>query len=180
MNKIAALLAAFEQAVSEPWSHGLSIAERIWFLVYDPEDHRRLMAAIPEAEMATKRAGKQWKPVSLAALFQAWMAGHEYRDDYFESPEALADELASGFVPEAQQRLSANIAANNPDDGTLTVVFDAQALFGLARLSQVLDGIPRETPGRILILFPGIFEANHYRLLNARDGWNYLARPITA
>jgi hypothetical protein len=27
--------------------------------------------------------------------------------------------------------------------------------------------------------FPGQFERNNYRLLDARDGWNYLAVPIT-
>jgi len=34
--------------------------------------------------------------------------------------------------------------------------------------------------GRLLIFFPGVYEQNNYRLLDARDGWNYLAVPITA
>ena len=29
------------------------------------------------------------------------------------------------------------------------------------------------------IFFPGQYEQNNYRLLDARDGWNYLAVPIT-
>ena len=30
-----------------------------------------------------------------------------------------------------------------------------------------------------MLFFPGEFENNNYRLLDARDGWNYLAVPIT-
>jgi hypothetical protein len=33
--------------------------------------------------------------------------------------------------------------------------------------------------GRLVVFFPGQFERNNYRLLDARDGWNYLAVPIT-
>lgn len=34
--------------------------------------------------------------------------------------------------------------------------------------------------GRLLVFFPGEYQENHYRLLDARDGWNYHAVPITA
>ena len=34
--------------------------------------------------------------------------------------------------------------------------------------------------GRLLVFFPGEREGSNYRLLDARDGWNYLATPITA
>jgi len=30
------------------------------------------------------------------------------------------------------------------------------------------------------VLFPGVYEQNNYRMLDARDGWNYLAIPITS
>jgi histidinol-phosphate phosphatase family protein len=33
--------------------------------------------------------------------------------------------------------------------------------------------------GRLLVLFPGTKNENNYRLLDARDGWNYLANGIT-
>ena len=46
------------------------------------------------------------------------------------------------------------------------------------------DNLPREEvihdiQGRLLLFFPGEFDNNNYRLLDARDGWNYLAVPIT-
>jgi hypothetical protein len=34
--------------------------------------------------------------------------------------------------------------------------------------------------GRVVVFFPGELEQNNYRLLGARDGWNYLAIAITA
>jgi hypothetical protein len=34
--------------------------------------------------------------------------------------------------------------------------------------------------GRLLVFFPGSRDGNVYKLLDAREGWNYLATPITA
>ena len=53
------------------------------------------------------------------------------------------------------------------------------SLFGFARVSQVLKMVERDIRGRLVVFFPGHFERNNYRLLDARDGWNYLAVPIT-
>ena len=37
-----------------------------------------------------------------------------------------------------------------------------------------------EIKGRLLLFFPGEYDGNNcYRMLDARDGWNYLATPIT-
>jgi hypothetical protein len=33
--------------------------------------------------------------------------------------------------------------------------------------------------GRLVVFFPGHLERSNYRLLDARDGWNYMAVPIT-
>jgi hypothetical protein len=35
-------------------------------------------------------------------------------------------------------------------------------------------------PGRLLVFFPGRYEGNSYRLLDARDGWSYRATQIPA
>jgi hypothetical protein len=39
--------------------------------------------------------------------------------------------------------------------------------------------IERDFRGRVVVFFPGEYENSNYRLLDARDGWNYLAVPIT-
>ena len=53
------------------------------------------------------------------------------------------------------------------------------SLFGFARVSQVLKLVERDVQGRLVVFFPGQFEQNNYRLLDARDGWNYMAVPIS-
>lgn len=61
----------------------------------------------------------------------------------------------------------------------MVAVFGVGTLFGFARISQILKMIETEIRGRLVIFFPGQFDRNNYRLLDARDGWNYLAVPIT-
>jgi hypothetical protein len=52
----------------------------------------------------------------------------------------------------------------------------------LARVSTIVEGIKDTVAGRLLVFFPGEHHPeNHtYRLLDARDGWNYLAVPLLA
>jgi hypothetical protein len=54
------------------------------------------------------------------------------------------------------------------------------ALFGFLRVSEILPLIEGHVRGRLLVFFPGVYEQDNYRLLDARDGWNYHAVPILA
>jgi hypothetical protein len=54
------------------------------------------------------------------------------------------------------------------------------SLFGFLKISEVLPMVEGDVKGRLLVFFPGVYEQNNYRLLDARDGWNYHAVPITA
>ncbi len=56
----------------------------------------------------------------------------------------------------------------------------AGSLFGVARVSALMKRIAAAVPGRLVIFFPGEKVDNNYRLLGARDGWDYLATAITA
>ena len=47
------------------------------------------------------------------------------------------------------------------------------------KVSALLNEVNDAIAGRLLVFFPGEHEGNSYRLLDARDGWNYLAIPIT-
>ena len=47
------------------------------------------------------------------------------------------------------------------------------------KVSALLNAVNDAIAGRLLVFFPGEHEGNSYRLLDARDGWNYLAIPIT-
>ena len=65
--------------------------------------------------------------------------------------------------------------------GTVVGLVGGGALYGLgtaARLSALVERIDDTIAGRLLVFFPGDCEGNNYRLLGARDGWNYLATRI--
>ena len=178
-SKTDQLLAKFELVVNEPWSTSLAGQERIWFLVYDPAEQRKIDLRFGDFEAATVKAGKKWKSISVKQCFPTWMSTHEYKDEYFNNPEYIVDQLEAEFIPYAIQYLKDELKKIAQDTETLIVIRDVSALFGFVRLSEVLKSCDRDFKGRLLIFFPGEFEHNHYRLLDARDGWDYLARPIT-
>jgi hypothetical protein len=55
----------------------------------------------------------------------------------------------------------------------------AASLYGFIRISRLLTEVEADIRGRLLVFFPGDYDQNNYQLLSARDGWNYLAVPIT-
>ena len=62
----------------------------------------------------------------------------------------------------------------------LLAALGVAGLFGFIRVSELMDAVDDAIRGRLLVFFPGEYDGNIYRLLDARDGWNYLAVPITA
>ena len=83
-SKIDQLLSAFELVVNEPWTTSLSGQERIWFLVYDPSEERKVHLRLEDFETATMKSGKRWALISLKNCFPSWMANHEYKEEYFK------------------------------------------------------------------------------------------------
>lgn len=178
-SKVDILLQAYERVVNEKWQNTISGKERIWFLVYEPSEHRKVELRIADFEIITKKAGKKWKAVSVKNCFADWMANHNYRDEYFADPEVLTDQLELEFKPFVTEYIKQQLhEISNPEEFVVALT-DVPALFGFLRLSDILNIVSPEIKGRFLVFFPGEFNRNHYRLLNARDGWSYLARPIT-
>ena len=183
-SKVSKLVATYRQHLTVPWQAGLAAVQRVIFAVYDKNDELRLRANTEEFALVTQQAGKQWLLIDVTNAFPEWMAIQEYRDAYFECPEDLAGypggEL-SEFVADLVSQLKARILAEATPD-TVVALLGVGALFGLARVSTIVEGIKDAVPGRLLVFFPGEHHPeNHtYRLLDARDGWNYLAVPLLA
>lgn len=183
-SKVAKLVSTYRQHLTVPWQNGLAAIQRVIFAVYDKTDELRLRANVEEFALVTKEADKQWLLIDLTNAFPEWMAAQEYRDAYFESPEDLAGyqtgELTE-FVASLTAQLRSRIASDAGSD-TVVALLGVGSLFGLARVSSVVEGIKEAVPGRLLVFFPGEHHPeNHtYRLLDARDGWNYLAVPLLA
>lgn len=179
-TKTDALLAAYERALREPWATTLSGQERVWFLVYEPAEQRKVDLRLGDFETLTRQAHRGWFSISLKNCFPRWMADHEYREAYFADPEALADQLDLEFKPAVIAYLTGEIQRASADENTVIALRDVASLFGFVRLSEILNAAAKTFRGRLLVFFPGEFQHNQYRLLDARDGWSYLARPITA
>jgi hypothetical protein len=54
----------------------------------------------------------------------------------------------------------------------------AASIFGVASLSDVLARVDHAIKGRLAAFFPGRSRDGRYRLLDARDGWDYHAVAI--
>ena len=63
---------------------------------------------------------------------------------------------------------------------TLFAITGLASLFGFMRASRLVEAVAPAVRGRLLVFFPGERDGANYRLMDARDGWNYLAIPITA
>ena len=180
MGRIDRLAKHYKRYIALPWQKDLSGAQRTLFIQYDPTDERRLRARRTLFELATKGAGHSWIECDLTSAFAEWMAALEYRDSYLEAPEDLELKLDDEFLAHVADLLRQKLTGPEADDQTVLGVYGVASLFGFLRLSDLMKTIEGDVRGRIAVFFPGEYEDGNYRLLDARDGWNYLAVPITA
>lgn len=179
MARIEDLADRFERHIAMPWQRTVSGAQRVVMLVYDKELERTLRARRHAFEMASRQGGHDWHEMDISDAFAAWMAANDYREEYFASPEDLQLKLQAEFPEYVAQRLRAMLTRDEVTDNSVVALFGAGALFGFARLSHILKLVEADIKGRLVVFFPGHLERSNYRLLDARDGWNYLAVPIT-
>lgn len=179
MGKIEELAEKYSRHISLPWQQTISGAQRIIIVIYDKELERTLRARKNAFENATREAGHKWLEVDITNAFASWIAADEYREAYFEAPEDLKLKLEAEFAQHVADEISATLTLPEADASSVVAVFGAGSLFGLTRVSQVLKLIEHKIKGRVVVFFPGQFEDNNYRLLDARDGWNYMAIPIS-
>ena len=107
------------------------------------------------------------------------MAAQEYRESYFEAPEDIEMALEE-FGHHAAETVRAAMVGTAGDLNAVVALTGLASLFGLTRVSLLIESVASFIPGRLLVFFPGECDGGNYRLLDARDGWNYLAVPITA
>jgi hypothetical protein len=177
-SKVDDLISSYEKIVKEPWLKNLSGQEKVWFLVYEPVDQRKISLRIGDFERATKRNDKKWLEIDLQSCFPNWMSNHEYKVAYFKDPQFIQDQLEYEFKNYVADFISAKIDQTNDPENTVAALVNVSSLFGFLKLSDVLDSIYSQIKGRLLVFFPGDFNNNQFRLMDARDGWSYLARPI--
>jgi Domain of unknown function (DUF1788) len=180
MGRIEELAARYAEHIATPWQRTVSGAQRVIIVVYESELERVLRARLGEFAIRTEATGHSWLFVDLTDAFPRWMADDEYRDAYFESPDDLELKINAEFAEHVAERIRKTITRPEADEQTVVAVLGVGTLFGFARVSEILSLVERDIRGRLVVFFPGEYDGNNnYRLLDARDGWNYLAVPIT-
>jgi len=179
MSRIEELAERYTRHIATPWQRTVTGSQRVIMVVYEKELERTLLARKVLFETATLQAGHAWSEIDLASVFPSWIAQDEYRDAYFAQPENLQLKLESEFPDHVASLLRQHLERPDMNENTVVAVFGVATLFGLARFSDIMRKLDRDIRGRLLVFFPGQYEHNNYRLLDARDGWNYLAIPIT-
>lgn len=177
MNAIDRLIVNYQRQMSLPWAGNLAGKQRVWFAVYPPAEERRLRAHLQHFETTTLEAKHGWLVVDLTRLLPEWLSQHEYRDGIFAEPQHLT---ANQEVEElAIERVKIACTAEQADSNTVVALVGLGSLFDFIRVSRLLDAVESTIRGRLLVLFPGEYHQNSYRFMDARDGFNYMAIPIT-
>lgn len=178
MGRIDKLVENYERFISLPWQKDLAGAQKIIFLVYDKADERKLRARMGNFKIATRTAEHEWHKCDLTKTFADWMAGLDYRESYFEEPEDLELKVESELPDVIAEEIKDVL--ERADDNTVVALSGIASLYGFVSVSEIMKRVEPHIKGRMVVFFPGEHEDNNYRLLGARDGWNYLALPITA
>jgi hypothetical protein len=179
VSKLKRLLQSYERFIRTPWRDDVAAAQRVVFCVYDPIEERSLRSRIGEFELATIAAGHGWQHFDLTDTFAQWLGSQRYAQKYFEKPELLGT-LLPKYLEFLDSRFASFVEQAGVDSNTVVAVSGVGSVFGLSKVKNVVDAFAPRVNGRLLVLFPGSFENNNYRLLDGYDGWNYLAVPITA
>jgi len=152
--------------------------QRVIFFVYDENEERTVRAKVDELELITRKADHQWASYDLSDSFAIWLASQRYAKSYFQQPHKLFP-LLPRFLDFIATEFKSFLVHNDADENTVVSLLGTGSLFGFLKIRELVDKLAPMVPGRLLVLFPGICENNNYRLLNAYDGWNYRAIPIT-
>ena len=179
MNKIKRLLNSYARFICVPWRYDAAAAQRVIFCVYNENEELRLRAKIDEFELATRDAGHEWFLFDLTDTFADWLSRQRYAERYFEKP-TLIQTLLPQYLTYITDQFTGFLKESGVSSNSVVALKGVGSLFGLLKAKAVIDKLAPIVKGRLVIFFPGTFENNNYRLLDAYDGWNYLAVPITA
>lgn len=178
MSRIEGLARNYRRHLDVPWQIPISGAQKVMLLVYRKEDERLLRARIGEFELLTRDAGYIWKEHDFTTAFSEWLASDEYRDAYFEEPDDLALKTEGEFKTHIAESLMATL--DEASEKTVVALTGVGSLYGFVHISELVREVETAIKGRLIVFFPGAKEGSSYRLLDARDGWNYMANSITA
>ena len=182
MSRIDLLRRNYQRICSLPWEQSIAGPQRVWIAVYDKEDERKLRLRLGLFEEATSQAGHHWHCLDLTDAFANWLCSPpytEYAESYFAAPTRLGAAPLAALKKTVATHVLSVLQTVEPGANTVIAIIGVGALFGFLRISELLPLVEDHIRGRLLVFFPGVYEQDNYRLLDASDGWNYHAVPIT-
>lgn len=179
MNRIDRLQAAYGKHIRVPWRDDASPEERVIFCVYNETNELILRARLTDFETETTKANHLWLNFDFTDTFALWLSQQRYRESYYRKPDLIAPALES-YSRWLTGQFSEYVEKHQADSNTVVALTGVGALFGILKVRDVISECAPRVKGRLVVFFPGNYENNNYRLLDAYDGWNYLAVPITA
>lgn len=180
MARIEDLAEVYGQHIASPWQRTVAGAQRVIAVEYDKELERVLRARRGEFETRTVAAGHDWHEIDLTKAFAEWLSADEYRDAYFASPEDLKLKLDAEFPEVVAERVRVGLTKPDVTENSVVALLGVGSLLGFAHVSDLLKRVETDIRGRLLLFFPGTIDNNRFSLLDAHDGWNYMAVVISA
>lgn len=180
MSKTKQLLDNYRSHIEIPWQDDRSAQQRVIFCVYPEYMELRLRARLDEFEIVTKETGHDWALFNMTNIFPDWMESRKrYIKRNFEDFETIRTALPKfkDFIAKRFEEFCIEKCCGAND---VVAVSGVGSLFGFLKVKEVIDLISPLVTGRLVVFFPGSYENNNYRLLDAYDGWGYLAIPITS
>jgi hypothetical protein len=178
LSAIDRLLSNYSRHVRLPWAASVSGKQRVWFAVYPPSEERRVRARLPQFETLTLEANHGWTTVDLTRVLPEFLAAHKYRESIFQKPEHL--KAGSQLELGAAALITKTCALEEVTSESVVAVIGLSSLFDFMRVSSLVERVEDHVRGRLLVFFPGEYAGNVYRFMDARDGFNYMAVPITS
>jgi hypothetical protein len=184
MSRIDQLVQNYRRHAAIPLKQNVTIAERTWFVVYSPDEERRVRSRLAEFEIATKDCDLLWHEIDLTGSFTRWLDTFddaEEREASLAMPTIVEDYADPGFRDYLADTIQQAVMAvpESEADRTVFAITGLMELYDFIHVSQVMDALVKNVRGVLVLFFPGEREDNTYRFLGARTGWDYLATPIT-
>lgn len=178
MSRVSDLMDAYKSELQLTWKESVSGGERVWMLVYPPDLERQIRHALPNMELVTAQAGHGWAVVDVSDDFGRWLSSHRHAEAFYEEPADLTPAILDQFEASLVNRIRQALEQVSAD--TVVALVGIGSIFPFLRASSVIKSVDSAVTGRLLVLFPGLHEpeTHSFRLLDARDGFNYRARVI--
>ncbi|MET9326722.1 BREX protein BrxB domain-containing protein [Tsukamurella sp. NPDC003166] len=178
MSRVSDLVDAYRAELSLTWRDNVSGGERVWMFVYPPDLERQMRHALPSLELATTQSVREWQVLDITDDFGHWLSSHRHAEAFYEEPMDLTQSILDQFETTLVTRIRQTLETA-PANAVVALV-GIGSIFPFLRASSVIKSVDSAVSGRFLVFFPGLHDpdSHSFRLLDARDGFNYRARVI--